>query len=159
MSYLIRLEKEGFKFSCSHFTIFSKSEAERLHGHNYYVGVNLEVDKIQSDIGMAFDFNQVKPIIKSICDSMDEMVLVPEQSPYLKVLSSEDGVRVEFNHKKYLFPKEDVKMLPVVNISTEELARYVAVSLQKQFDFKKFGILKASVSIRETQGQSIEYTF
>ena len=37
----IRLAKENMKFSAAHFTIFSASERERLHGHNFRVEVDI----------------------------------------------------------------------------------------------------------------------
>jgi hypothetical protein len=38
----IELEKESFKFSAAHFLIFPDGSAERLHGHNYRVFVEID---------------------------------------------------------------------------------------------------------------------
>ena len=35
------IDKESHKFSAAHYTIFSATERERLHGHNYVVVVEL----------------------------------------------------------------------------------------------------------------------
>ena len=40
--WAIHLHKENFKFSAAHFLIFPDGSAERLHGHNYRVFVEIE---------------------------------------------------------------------------------------------------------------------
>lgn len=35
------IDKESHKFSVAHFTIFSATERERLHGHNYSVSTKI----------------------------------------------------------------------------------------------------------------------
>jgi 6-pyruvoyltetrahydropterin/6-carboxytetrahydropterin synthase len=35
------IDKESHKFSAAHFTIFSATERERLHGHNYSVSAKI----------------------------------------------------------------------------------------------------------------------
>ena len=42
-AYAIRVEKENLKFSSAHFLIFEDGTAERLHGHNYRVAVELSL--------------------------------------------------------------------------------------------------------------------
>ncbi len=154
--YGIHLAKEPFKFSVSHFTIFSPSHAERLHGHNYQVSVSVSVGQIDDKIGLAFDFNEIKPMIRQICDSMDERILIPEKSPYLKIQKEGTQVRVQFNHKKYEFPIEDTIFLPLVNVTTEELARYVGEHLRSGMA-KIPGWTDIQINIEETRGQSVSY--
>ena len=154
--YGIHLAKEPFKFSVSHFTIFSPEHAERLHGHNYQVSVSISVGEVDAKIGLAFDFNLVKPMIRKICDAMDERILIPERSPYLKIEKVGTQVRVQFNKKQYEFPIEDTIFLPLVNVTTEELARYVGENLKVGMtnlpDWKDL-----QVNIEETRGQSVSY--
>ena len=35
------IDKEAHKFSAAHFTIFTATERERLHGHNYSVSARI----------------------------------------------------------------------------------------------------------------------
>ena len=35
------IDKESHKFSAAHYTIFSATERERLHGHNYSVSARI----------------------------------------------------------------------------------------------------------------------
>jgi 6-pyruvoyltetrahydropterin/6-carboxytetrahydropterin synthase len=156
MSFTIKLSKENFKFSGSHFTIFSNSSAERLHGHNYYVAVEIEVPQIDPKIGMAFDFNSVKPLVKAICESMDEKVLIPTLSPFLKVSSSGQQTNVSFANKTYSLPTDDVELLAVSNITSEELSRWIAVRLKNEWqDSSKATCIL--VDVQETRGQSVSY--
>jgi 6-pyruvoyltetrahydropterin/6-carboxytetrahydropterin synthase len=155
--YVIHIAKEPLKFSCSHFTIFSEKRAERLHGHNYQVSVAISIGQIDSKLGLAFDFNEVKPMIHEICQSLDECILVPLNSPYLKVDVTDNQVDVRFGQKFYSFPQEDTVLLPIVNISTEELAKLISERLIHQMaPLPHWTSLK--VNVEETRGQSISYT-
>jgi 6-pyruvoyltetrahydropterin/6-carboxytetrahydropterin synthase len=158
MGFVIHLGKENFKFSCTHFTIFGPKTGERLHGHNYQVRCSIEVQQIDSKLGMAFDFNVVKPVIKSICDRLDERILIPAESPYLQLseLPSRQ-LKVVFAVKEYVFPNDDVMKLPLVNITSEELARYFCKELKKEIS-GKLPVGTVADTVEETLGQSVTYT-
>lgn len=158
MGFTIHLGKENFKFSCSHFTIFSEKSAERLHGHNYQIAIHLKVGEVDPKLGFAFDFNLVKPHIKEICDRLDEFILVPTKSPYLKVEEKDLQVNVCFHTKNYSFPRTDVFLLPVTNISTEELAKYFGHQLCDRISTLN-GWTEMEVFVEETRGQSVSYSF
>ena len=49
----VRLAKERFKFAASHFTIFSESRGERLHGHNYKLEVTARFQQLHPPTGLA----------------------------------------------------------------------------------------------------------
>jgi 6-pyruvoyltetrahydropterin/6-carboxytetrahydropterin synthase len=157
MSFSIHLGKENFKFSCSHFTIFSKSDAERLHGHNYQISIHLKVGEVDPQLGFAFDFNLVKPHIKEICDELDEYILVPTRSPFLKVTELGPQIEVKFHTKTYSFPKEDTRLLPITNISTEELAKYFGENLSARIAKLK-GWTDMEINVEETRGQSVSFS-
>jgi len=154
--FVLDLAKEAFKFSCSHFTIFGPDKAERLHGHNYYVTCQIEVRELIPQLGLAFDFHSVKPSITAACDELDEHVLVPKNSPYLKVTETATQVEMHFGDRFYSLPKEDVRLLPVVNITSEELAKYLGLRLEPLLGKEK-SIVCFRVSIQETHGQTVHY--
>lgn len=155
--YTIHLAKETFKFSCSHFTILGPDLAERLHGHNYQVRIRIELSKTDPKLGLAFDFNEVKPLIRAFCDELDERILIPRQSPYLQIEESKEQVHVKFAKKQYSFPLEDTLILPLVNITSEELARHATERLVKAIkDLPAWTSLE--VNIEETRGQSVSYS-
>ena len=154
--YTINLAKEPFKFSCSHFTILSPTKAERLHGHNYQVRVSIAVREIDLQLGLAFDFNSVKPLIRTFCDELDERILLPTKSPFLKMHRRAEQIEVGFAQKLYSFPAEDTLSLPLVNITTEELSRFACERLVR--DMKELPHwTQVKVSVEETRGQSVSY--
>ena len=154
--YTIHLAKEPFKFSCSHFTILSERHAERLHGHNYQMRVDMTLPQVDAKLGLAFDFNTVKPKIRMICDELDERILLPSQSPDLKMQNASPQLLVNFAHKMYSFPEEDCLRLPLTNITAEELARYLCQRLcQNLSEVPLWTALQ--VNIEETRGQSVTY--
>jgi 6-pyruvoyltetrahydropterin/6-carboxytetrahydropterin synthase len=161
MPYRIVLEKENFKFSASHFTVFGPTQAERLHGHNYYVSAELRLASVQSELGMAFDFNLIKPMIRELTDSLDEFVLLPEQSPWLIIQRRERDVQVTFANKVYVFPGTDVKLIRATNITSEELARHIAESLSAMILSRapeaRHHIQTISIGVEETRGQTVFY--
>lgn len=155
MGYRITLAKEDFKFSGSHFTVFGPDQAERLHGHNYYVTVELTVSSLDPDLGMAFDFNLIKPLMREITASMDEFILLPANSPFVKLETLAKTTVVHFSGKRYELPNEDVKVLPLVNITTEELARYITEELMQKLKGTPLTRLKrVSIGVEETRGQA-----
>jgi 6-pyruvoyltetrahydropterin/6-carboxytetrahydropterin synthase len=155
--FTIHLAKEPFKFSCSHFTILSADKAERLHGHNYQLHVDIEVEDIDPKLGFAFDFNSVKPVIREFCDGLDERILIPTKSPFLKLITAADSIEVRFGPKTYSFPLADTLQLPLTNITTEELARFawhkLAIKLKDQARWTSM-----LVHVEETRGQGVSYS-
>lgn len=159
--FRIVLEKENFKFSCSHFTIQSPKLAERLHGHNYYVRVELEIERLDPTLGMAFDFNAVKPVVRDILEKYDEMVLLPERSPFLRIERKDGQIRASFAGKTYELPGEDVRLLPLVNITAEELSREIATELVSKLrsvpGVAASEMESVTITVEETRGQSVAY--
>lgn len=157
MSFIFRLKKETFKFSCTHFTIFGATDAERMHGHNYHVQFDLYFDDISKTDGLAVDFNLIKPMIKTLCDDLDEHILIAKNSPFTEISIANGQVDLTFNTKRYSLPEEDVKILPVLNISSEELARYMALNFIEKCP-KDIGLRKVETTIEETRGQGVTYS-
>jgi 6-pyruvoyltetrahydropterin/6-carboxytetrahydropterin synthase len=155
--YTIHLAKEPFKFSCSHFTILSADHAERLHGHNYQMRVDIAVKELDPKLGLAFDFNVVKPRIRAFCDELDERILLPLNSPYLKLEKKGEQTEVQFGNKHYSFPTDDTICLQLANITSEELARYAAQSLLKTLTALPFWTA-ITVNVEETRGQSVSFS-
>ncbi|MGZ3721867.1 MAG: 6-pyruvoyl trahydropterin synthase family protein [Bdellovibrionales bacterium] len=155
--FTIHLAKEPFKFSCSHFTILSAEKAERLHGHNYQLRVDITVDDVDPKLGFPFDFNEVKPMIRAFCDELDERILIPTKSPFLKLIAADKTIDVRFGEKNYSFPLEDTLQLPLTNITTEELARYAWQRLAANLkDLPRWTSLL--VYVEETRGQGVSFS-
>lgn len=117
------IDKEAHKFSAAHFTIFSATERERLHGHNYSVSAMIAAP--MGDNGFAADYNVYKRRIKALCDELDEYLILPDRSPYLEVREDGEEYRVTFNGEEMRFLRSDTRVLPICNATVEELSHYL----------------------------------
>ena len=116
----LHITKEAHKFSAAHYTIFSTTERERLHGHNYFVSVHLVAH--MGDNGFSADYNVYKRRIKAICDRYDEYMLLPEFSPYQTIERVGDEIHAHFNGRVLKFLADETWVLPVANVTVEELS-------------------------------------
>jgi len=148
----IELGKESMSFSVAHFTVFSATERENLHGHNYSVQVLLE--KEVADIGLSFDYRFYKQKLRALCKQLHQSVLLPTHSPYLKISEKEGYYHAVFADETLYFLKRDVTLLPVVNISVEELSDwFVQQLLLDQDQLAKHHILAITVKVFSAPGQ------
>ena len=119
----IYIDKESHKFSAAHFTIFSATERERLHGHNFSVSARIVAPV--DDNGLTGDYAVYKRRIKELCDAIDEYTLIPSQSPYLQVEEEGDYYKVTHDKDVLLFLKADTLVIPVRNTTVEDLSHYL----------------------------------
>ncbi|MHC4892293.1 MAG: 6-pyruvoyl trahydropterin synthase family protein [Planctomycetota bacterium] len=156
----IQIDKEYLKFSSAHFLIFPDGSAERLHGHNYRVYV--EVDGRLSPHGLVLDFKEVKPVVRQLCDELDEHWLVPGEHPVLKVEHRDDGVvEVRYRERYYAAPAEDVIVLPINNTSAENFSGWIGQELMSRLGtrFPDVWIRRLVVAVEETSGQRGVYEY
>jgi 6-pyruvoyltetrahydropterin/6-carboxytetrahydropterin synthase len=121
------IDKESHKFSAAHFTIFSATERERLHGHNYSVSAMIAAP--MGNNGFAADYNVYKRRLKALCDELDEYLILPEHSPYLTVTDVGDGYEAVFNGEVMRFLRSDTRVLPIANATVEEFSHYLLARL------------------------------
>lgn len=156
MIHTIELSKEDFKFSSAHFTIFSETEAEPLHGHNYQVSVTLTYKSLTDELEFADQFSELKQQIRGFCSHLDEKILLPEKSSYVTISAHKehsDHLEVSFADRHYCFPKNEVELIPAGNITSEALSVY---ALNRLKGLSKRA-LSLSVAIKETSGQAASY--
>ena len=123
----IEISKEYLHFAAAHFTLFSATDRENLHGHNFQVTLDAEA-AIHAD-GLTFDYNILKKALKQLCDDLDEQVLMPSESPYLEVEQGDDYTVIIFNGERIPFLPRDLTLLPIRNVTVEELAQYLLGTL------------------------------
>ena len=116
----LHIEKEAHKFSSAHYTIFSATERERLHGHNYFVSARI-VAKMGNN-GFSADYNVYKRRLKALCDKYDEYMLLPEFSPFQTLEVVEDEIHATFAGKVMKFRADETWVLPIANVTVEELS-------------------------------------
>lgn len=156
----IEIQKEYFKFSAAHFLIFPDGTAERLHGHNYRVFVELEGSL--SEHGLVIDFKVVKPVVRELVDRLDEHFLLPGEHPGIEWSESEDGtLELRYRDAYYAMPREDVIVLPINNSSSENLAGWLGRELKAELErrFPEVEVRRLRLAVEETSGQRGVYTF
>jgi len=119
----IYIDKESHKFSAAHFTIFSATERERLHGHNFAVSARIVAPV--DDNGLTGDYAVYKAQLKKLCDTFDEFTLIPSNSPYLEVSEEGDYYRVVHDKDVLLLLKADTQVIPVRNTTVEDLSDFL----------------------------------
>ena len=147
----IELSKEYLNFSAGHFTIFSATERENLHGHNFQVRCAVTAT-IGAD-GLAFDYVLLKRVLKELCDALDERVLLPEQSPYLDLEGQDGMVIARFGHERIPFLARDCLTLPIRNVTIEELAGLLLARLKARPEFAGPSIHTLEVGVSSGSGQ------
>ena len=156
----IDLAKEYFKFSAAHFLIFPDGSAERMHGHNYQV--TGEIEAALTNHGLVLDFKMAKPVVRELCDELDEHFLLPAEHPVLQHGVREDGVmEVRYLDRYYALPVEDVVVLPINNSSSENLATWFGRELRRRLRlrFEDVDFRALRVSVEETRGQRGVYHY
>lgn len=149
----LALSKEAMKFSAAHFTLFGPGSRERLHGHDYFISATLRARV--SDDGLCFDYALLKRELMALCSDVDEYVLLPGESPLLRVERDGTQLVAVFGEERIPFLSSDVRVLPLANITLEELARwFLGRLLQACGDrFGAWGLLDLELFVEAGPGQ------
>ncbi len=150
-STTIEISKEYLHFSSAHFTIFSESERENLHGHNFYVTATVTAPV--GNNGLAFDYNLLKTKLKALCEGLDEKVLLPQHSPHLDISESGGYVVAQFGDERLPFLPRDVLQLPVRNIAVEELAPWFLDELLADEEVQALDLIRLLIRVSSGPGQ------
>ena len=135
MSRVVTLEfyREAFSFNAAHFTLFSATERERLHGHNYFVAAS--VTARINEPGITFDYALFKEKLILLCKQLDKYLLLPRRSPYLKIQLQNEYYEVIFHRDKMFFLRKDVLLLPIENVTLEALSQWFIDQLVEDQNF------------------------
>lgn len=157
LNYSIKVYKQYFNFASSHFLIFEDGSREPLHGHNYRVMLKGEASELQAD--MVFDFLDIKPIVREVCDSLDHKLMIPKLNPKIRIDEKNNNYIITTPDESiFSIPKQDVLLLPILNTSAERLAMYLCERI-KELTKQRFGysFKQLEIEVEETPGQSAIY--
>lgn len=143
----LHLTRADIGFSAAHFSVID-GVAERLHGHNYRVSLRAR-GSVGAD-GTVVDFHALKDVLRQVCAGLDERTLLPAQSPTVRVTQEGSSVTVDSGARHYVFPAEDVRLLPVNNTTCECLAAHLLTAVRE-----RLGALpvRLSLGVDEMPGQ------
>jgi 6-pyruvoyltetrahydropterin/6-carboxytetrahydropterin synthase len=149
----VDIHAEEHSFSAGHFTIFSATQREDLHGHNYNVTVSMQVEI--NDNGMAFDYRVYKNKLQQLCQQLDRRFLLAGQSNYLRIEDTGEMWIAHFNQERIPFLKRDVLILPICNVTIEELSHWFLGQLtQNKEELKTHGVQHIIVKVLNGPSQS-----
>lgn len=153
-AFSIRVYKQYFNFASSHFMLFKDGSREPLHGHNYRV--QIKGNALELDNDMVFDFLDIKPIVRDICNSLDHKLLIPRDNSKLRIEEREKNfIFRTMDESEFSIPKTDVLILPIENTSAERIACYLAYQIKDAVKAKfNFEFKELEVEVEETPGQS-----
>jgi GTP cyclohydrolase I len=175
----ISLGKEDMKFSAGHFTVFGGANRERLHGHNFSVSAEVSFAPKSASDGLMVDYGVLKRQLRQLCAAWDEALLLPARNPHLRVEhgssstnASGEVVRVVFGERAasrpagsamlagdeaFELPLQDVIVLPVTNVTGEELSRLLLEQFLKvcAADLNAAGATDVEVTVSSGLGQGV----
>jgi 6-pyruvoyltetrahydropterin/6-carboxytetrahydropterin synthase len=149
--YRLEVTKDELGFAAAHF-ITMRGKCERLHGHNYRVSV--EVEGTLGDDGYVVDFGLLKRHAREIARSLDHRVLLAAENTQLVFSEAAGHLTVQYGEKRYLFPLDEVVMLPIANTTAELLATYFCGQLVERLAAEDVTtVSNVGVAVSEGPGQ------
>lgn len=127
--YRVQVTKDFLVFSAGHFITFAGNHCERIHGHNYRVAV--EVEGPLDENHYVVDFLALRDLSKQITDRLDHRMLLPANSPYIRVTLEGTQAVARYEDRYWSFPANECVLLPIPNTTTELLARWIAGELTR----------------------------
>jgi 6-pyruvoyltetrahydropterin/6-carboxytetrahydropterin synthase len=156
--FSVTVEKEHSIFSAAHFITFAGANGEiiceSLHGHNYRVAVRVE--GVPDEHGLVIDFIWLRDRIHEITSRLDHHVLLPDRHAQIRVEAGDREVVARFGDRRWVFPREDVVLLPLGNTTAERLAEFIGGELLVQLREtlpSMAGSATLTVGVDENEGQ------
>jgi len=150
----IELHRDELKFSAGHLMLLSANQREALHGHDYQLNVAFLTEV--GDNGLAFDLRDYREQLQVLCQQLDYHFVLPSNSPYLRLSETENHWEISFAKETFTFLKKDTVVLPITNVTLEELSWWFLQQLiQSPASLKKLGIQAITMRIFNGRGESV----
>jgi len=128
--YAVRVSNDSLVFSAAHFITYAGGVCEGMHGHNFQVAV--EVRGPLDGNRYVVDFIALQDAIQTVLSELDHRVLLPTEHPRIRVTANEREVEARFDDHRWILPRGDCALLPIVNTTSELLARHVGMRLSEE---------------------------
>src|SRR5207245_2038233 len=107
---------------------------------------------------LVFDFTVLKRLTREICRTLNHRFLLPLHNPHLQLIESPDAWEIQFEAKRYVFPRTDVVELPIDNSSAERLAEYICGELRTALSaYDISNVQSITVGVEEAPTQMAYY--
>ena len=108
---------------------------------------------------MVIDFIFLRDTLTKIVSQLDHCMLLPTKNIFLQVTTQtengQDEVLVKFGERRWVFPADECRLLPLANTTAELLAEWIGnelVQILKQNDYSKTRSIR--IEVDECFGQS-----
>jgi 6-pyruvoyltetrahydropterin/6-carboxytetrahydropterin synthase len=155
----IRIARERFKFSCAHMTVFPDGSKERLHGHNYYLAIEVELAEIGFE--SLVDFGPLKKTLAELCDDWRERLLLAANNPKFEIVRDDDELEFRLCGDRYVVPRGDALLLPIDNVSVEALSQLALARVLERGPALAAApaVLAVTATVEESPGQGASSTW
>jgi 6-pyruvoyltetrahydropterin/6-carboxytetrahydropterin synthase len=130
--FAIRLDHPSLYFSAAHFISLSSTETESLHGHNYFTTCTIEGPLNEEQY--VLDFLAVRGMLAEVLETLDHRILLPDRHPRLQLKTESGEIEVRMENRRWVFPHDEVLLLPVENTTTEKIAQWIATQFVDLLD-------------------------
>lgn len=152
-SAIVELHKDELKFSAGHFMLLSATQRESMHGHDYQIHVAFHTLIVHN--GMAFDCRFYKERLLKICQQLDYHFILPGQSQLMQIREEQDKWIVEFAQQTIPFLKQDAVVLPICNVTLEELSNWFLEQITlNQTELQEHNIQGITMKVFNGRGES-----
>jgi 6-pyruvoyltetrahydropterin/6-carboxytetrahydropterin synthase len=148
----VEILKDELKFSSGHFMCLSADQRETMHGHDYQV--NVVFDCLVGNNGMAFDLRFYKQRVLDLCQVLDYHFILPANSQFLKLEETENHWLAHTRIETLTFNKNDVVVLPITNVTLEELSFWFLQQLMRNTqELQEHMIQALTINVSNGRGQ------
>lgn len=156
--FAVTVAKEYLTFSAAHFITIPGHQCERMHGHNYRVGVRV-TGAVDEATGFVVDFGVIKQVVRPLIEAVDHRVLLPAANPVLAYRTEGEHTLVTYRGvHQFTLPSAHVVMLPVADTTAERLAAYFAERVGNALRLGGADLGELRVEVEESVGQSASFT-
>jgi 6-pyruvoyl-tetrahydropterin synthase len=153
----VAIDRVSAHFSASH-VLFSNYYEEGLHGHNYYVEIEIEGTADTDDL--IIDFIFLEKLLSQALSGWDHYVLLPSKNKKMKIRETKDNIEIKYGNRFYSLPKNEIKFLRCTNVTTEVLAKLLGEKMKTLLSQEEFWkrIQGIKITIHETSVYRASYT-
>lgn len=148
----VRLSHDDLVFSAAHFITYAGQNCERLHGHNYRVSA--EVHGPLDENHYVVDFLVVRQALRELLTAWDHAVLLPTQHPQIQLAVGQREVEARFHDRRWVFPRDDCRLLPLANTTAELLAADLGGRLRLRLESQGCRPTQLRIELEECFGQT-----
>lgn len=149
-AFRVRVTKDHLVFSAAHFITIG-DWCERLHGHNWRVAAEVAGPLDANEF--VFDFIALRDHLQVIVNGLDHSMLVPLEHPSLIVDQRSNEVEIRYQERRWVFPKDECRLLPVRQTTAEALSRWIAQELLVKLGDTAKTATSLRIDVEENFGQ------